>query len=423
MKRLSLALAVLALAAGAALADQEVLQAGRLENAGRISWCWFDDLEPPDPGWTHGDFTATAIPHFHVDTYMAYSGASSWWCGTFDYDADGGYGNRWDDRLDIPPVNWTGYTYPVITLYFRNDTELNYDFTYVEAESNGAFVCLNTEPWWSPIGYDGSLPWQGGGFYLGDKDNPAVCRFRFVSDLHFSDEDGLYDSAGGAFMCDEIQVMDYYTGEVFFYDDVESGGLCTPSLPPIGGDYWHTVSNNCKAWSDPTVWVNTQIDTPGYVPPGVQNWLMTPMVDISCATTCTVRFILQRFTPYVVTTREIGWEGSDHCIESVTVDGGATWTQVNVWPDDWLMGSDDDQCDLGYGPCDHFFTREDITPLLPGTMLAYRWTYYSDDNGVGPDVCGNAGMTIDDVGFFGEGCPCGSVVKETSWGRVKSLYR
>ena len=64
---------------------------------------WHDDMEGDVSGWTSTDFTATVSPHFHWDTYMAYEGAS-WWCGSFDYDADGGYGNGWDDRLSLPPI-------------------------------------------------------------------------------------------------------------------------------------------------------------------------------------------------------------------------------------------------------------------------------------------------------------------------------
>jgi hypothetical protein len=418
MKETALALMVVALVAWAARAEFEVLEPERVWNGGREAWCWFDDLEPPDPGWTHGDLTEGTQPHFHVDTYMAYSGSYSWWCGTFDYDADGGYGNRWTDRLEIPPVDWTGYTYAVLMFYYRNDSEYAYDFTYVEAESNGVFVRLNTG------GYDGVTPWQWDGFYLADKDNPSVCRFRFESDAYWSDEDGLYESSGGAFMCDEIEIMDYYTGTVLFYDDCESGGLCTPvGLDEPAGDYWHTVSNPCKAWSDPTVWVNTQIDTPGYVPPRVQNWLMTPMVDISCATTCTVRHVVQRFTPNVGRARASACADLDGCIESVTVDGGLTWTMLRCWPYAGLGGEWSDQCDAGSLPCDHSLVSDDITWLLPGTLLAYRWVYYSSYNGAGPNSCGNAGLTIDDVGFYGAGCPCESAVEETSWGRVKSLFR
>jgi len=165
---------------------------------------------------------------FHVDTYMGPSGevppggllgSCVWWSGNFDYDADGGYGNSWDDRLVIPTVNLSAAIYPVLTFFYRHDSEPDHDFTYVQAESNGVFVDLN----W---GYDGYQPWTDIGIYgflLMTYDDPFIGRFRFRSDAAGSDEDGLYDSNGGAFMVDNIKVFDFYTGQVLFYDDAEAG--------------------------------------------------------------------------------------------------------------------------------------------------------------------------------------------------------
>jgi hypothetical protein len=357
---------------------------------------FFDDMEGGAPGWTHGDFTATATPHFHVDAYMAYAGAYSWWCGNFDYDPDGGYGNSWDDRLNVPSTPWTGYLYPVFWMAYRNDTEPGYDYTYVQAESAGVWVNLNR-------GFDGVHPWGTAGYYLGDKDDPAVCRVRFLSDGAWSDQDGQYESDGGAFMCDNVQIFDYYTMDVLFIDDVESGGLCSPGIPAAAGDYWHIIDNACKAWSDPHCWACTSVDTPGFVPGGVQNWLKTPSIDIAGALTCTTEFVIQFFVPTV---------DNDYWIEEVTVDNGASWTQLHAW---W-----GDQCDSGYAPCDHFAGGDPITDLLPGTRLAHRWTMYSTDNGIPSDVCFCAGITIDDVEFYGVH---EDPVEETTWGHIKAIYR
>jgi len=420
MGRLILVLLLSAFVAASASARHDLHPARDVTDASRIVWFWFDDLEPEDAGWAHGDFTAVATPHFHVSTYMAYARGHSWWCGTFDYDADGGYGNSWDDRLDVPPVitaveptSWSAIKaryrespapersrdpiYPVITLAYRNDTEPGYDFTYVDAESAGAFVHLNR-------GFDGVHPWGMTGFYLGNKDSPYVCRMRFVSDGAWSDEDGDYLSVGGACMFDEIMVWDYYSGTVYFYDDVESGGLCMPSVPGAAGDYWHILENSCKAWSDPHCWANAEPDTPGFVPPGVQNWLTTPMVNLSNAATCTTYFVIQFFTPTV---------DNDYWTEEMTTDGGVTWTQLHAW---W-----GDQCDSGYGPCDHFGgIADDVSSLLPGTLGAHRWTYHTTDNGAGPDVCGCAGITLDDIGFYGHSYLDRGA---TGWGRVRSLFK
>lgn len=399
MRSLLIVLGILMFAAGVASARQEAYAPRDIPEQGRSTVFWFDDLEPVDPGWAHGDHTATYFPWFHVSAYLSYSGQYSWWCGTFDYDADGGYGNNWDDRLDCPATDWTGYLYPIVTFAYRNDSEPGYDYSYVDASSSGVWVHLNR-------GFDGVHPWGTTGYYLGNKANPVEVRFRFVSDGAWSDQDGDYQSYGGAFACDEIMISDYYTGTVLFYDGVESGGICIPSGPPAAGDYWHIIENGCKSWSPPHVWVNTQPDTnDAFVPPGVQNWLRTPYVDISSAVTCTTYFVLQFYVPTVY---------GDYWTEEVTTDGGASWTLLHSW---W-----GDQCDMGYYPCDHFLGGDDITALLPGTgVVAHRWTYYNTTGtGAGPDICGCAGITIDDAAFYGAEAVA---VEETSWGKVKALYR
>jgi hypothetical protein len=361
---------------------------------------WFDNLDPESAGWTHGDYTAPPVLRFQVSQYHAYDDGTppphnSWWCGTFDYDTDGGYGNHWDDRLDVPPTDWSGAVYPMISFAYRSDTEEGFDFTYVQAKALGVYVNLNS-------GYSGVIPWSTSEFDLSDKDNPAICRFRFVSDCGWSDQDGLYQSDGGAFHCDNIRIWDFFTGDDdLFYDNVESGGLCTPSVPAPAGDYWHIGTSLCKSFSGAGYWANTEPDTPGFVPPSVQNWLRTPMVGVSSTVTCTVSFVFQYFTPTV---------DCDYWTETVHLDG--VGTQLHA-----LWG---DQCDDGYPTCAHFLASTDITALLPASQAQYEWTYYSTDNGAGPDVCQCAGITLDNVGFHGTQL---SAAEKTSWSTVKALYR
>ena len=395
MKRVLITLAILALMVGVASARQEAYQPRDVQDPGRIVWFWFDDVEGGEDGWTHGDATATYVPYFHVDTYMAYSGMYSWWCGTFAYDADGGYGNGWDDRLICPPAPWTGFLYPVVTMAYRNDTEPGYDYTYVQAESSGAYVNLNR-------GFDGVHPWGSTGFYLGNKDDPAQVRFRFASDGAWSDEDGDYPTVGGACMFDDIMIWDYYTGTVFFSDDAESGGLCTPGGPAAAGDYWH-IQTSTEAWSPENHWVNSELPAENFVPPGVSNWLRTPIVDISSAGTCTTYFVIQFFTPTV---------DNDYWTETIVIDGVPT--QLHAW---W-----GDQCDSGYTSADHFGgVADDVSTLLPGALAYHEWHYHTTDNGAGPDICNRAGITLDDIGFYGQ--PAATPVRETTWGRVKGMWR
>ena len=74
---------------------------------------FFDDMESGEGGWTHY-FAIWPEAFFHADQYYAYEDGTppdySWWCGRLDPDYAGGdgYGNGWDERLLVPPVDWTG---------------------------------------------------------------------------------------------------------------------------------------------------------------------------------------------------------------------------------------------------------------------------------------------------------------------------
>ena len=359
---------------------------------------FFDDMESGVGGWTTVDNTATGTAHFHLDTYMAYEGTYSWWCGNFDYDTDGGYGNSWDDRLVIPTTDLTAATYPILTYAFRHDSEVGYDYTYVQAESMGVFVDLNR-------GYDGSAPWTDIGLYgfiLQTYDNPLNARFRFLSDGAWSDQDGLYLSVGGGFMCDIVKVFDYFGGYVYFFDDGETGGLCVPGVPSPAGDWWHIIDRACPAYSDPhSWWCGDDADT-SLIPPNLNNSLISPAVNIVGAGTCTLRMLLHAEVPTV---------DNDYWTEEVSVDGGGTWVVTGTWWGD-------------FGSCDGWGTSGiagvDISPLLPGTAFQFKLTFYSTDNGCGPGAAGGAGIMLDDTWLEDW---TGSAVEEKSWGSIKAMYR
>jgi hypothetical protein len=365
-----------------------------------------DDNENGGVGWTHGDNTATESPRFHVDTYMAWPGGNySWWCGELNHDFSGGdgYGNGWDQRLVLPPIDISTppATYPVLTFRYRHDSEPYYDYTWVQAESLGTYVNLNR-------GYDGSSGgWQDVGVYgflLVDYDAPLDIRFRFISDAAYSDEDDVYDSDGGAFHVDDIKVFDYYTAHVYFFDDVEDGtGLCTPDVPGAAGDWWHIVERRCSAFSDPhTWWCGDDADT-SLIPPGLDNWLMTPVLDLSGALVTTLRFLLHAEVPTI---------DDDYWTEEVTMDAGSTWYQSGTYWGD-------------YETCDGWSLRAllfgiDLTPYTTTEdHFAFRVTLHTTDNGCGPGVAGGAGVMLDDVFLEGYVSP----VERTSWGSIKAMYR
>ncbi len=402
MKKLFIVLAIMALCAGMASAKLTVatstyeLQAPSRENV----VFFFDDIEGDVSGWSSTDFSAGAAPHFHLDTYMAYEGTYSWWCGNFDYDADGGYGNSWDDRLLIPTLDLSGATYPILTYAFRHDSETAYDFTYVQAESAGVFTNLNR-------GYDGTAPWTDIGVYgfiLVPYDNPLEARFRFLSDGAWSDEDGLYLSVGGAFMCDIVKVFDYFGGYVYFFDNGDDQVGLIPAVPGAAGDFWHVIDRECPAYSNPhSWWCGDDADT-SLVPPMLQNGLFSPTVDLSQAAACTAYMAIHFAVPTV---------DNDY----VALFGSAGFGYYGVA----AYWGDFESCDGwgGTGLNVGFDMTQFDTP--PFGMGGFLWIMYTTENGCGPAGGGDAGVMIDDVSF--EGPLAGTPVEETSWGSIKAMYK
>jgi hypothetical protein len=396
-----------------------------------VAVMWFDDMEGDVSQWWSADLTASAVPHFHLDGYLAYDGDYSWWCGNFDYDTDGGYGNAWDDRLELPPisvnpspvenVSWGAIkalfadidsdgaagdgpgesaepaegsdesqghrrgrdpVYPILTFAFRHDSEPAYDYTYVQAESNGVYVNLNR-------GYDGVQPWTDigpYGFDLSACDDPLRIRFRFISDGAWSDEDGLYFSDGGAFHVDNIKVYDFTTGDVLFYDDGESGGLCTPAVPGAAGDYWHLIDRACPALSDPhSWWCGDDADT-SLVPPNLQDALFTPLTDLEGVYSCTCCFAIHLAVP-TVDMDYVEYRGTVNGVDYYSLGGWwGDFGQCSGWGSTaYSVGFDIGQ--FGTGP-------------LYG-MGGMAFVMYTTENGCGPGGGGDAGVMIDDFLLFG----------------------
>jgi len=404
MKKLFIVLAIMALFVSMASAKLTVATPTQeLQGPSRANTLfWFDDIEGDVSGYSTTDFSAGAVSHFHVDTYMAYEGTYSWWCGNFDYDLDGGYGNSWDDRLVIPTLDLTGSTYPILTYAFRHDSEAGYDYTYVQAESLGVFKGLNK-------GYDGKAPWTDIGVYgfiLVTYDNPLEARFRFQSDGGWSDQDGDYLSVGGGFMCDIVKVFDFFTGHVYFYDNADDQVNLVPVVPSAAGDYWHVIDRMCPAFSDPhSWWCGDDADT-ALVPPNLQNGLWSPLVDISSASACTVHFAMHFAIPNL--------DPADYLSMYVTSDG-ANYYSLGGWVGDF--GS----CD-GWGGT-AYNVGFDITQFSAGpyTWGGFLWIMYTTGDGCGPGAGGDAGCMIDDIWF--EGPLAGTAVEESSWGSIKAMYQ
>jgi hypothetical protein len=408
MKKLFIALGVLVLFVGAASASvQTATPTTEIRGPNRPNELfYFEDQDSGAPGWYSVDQTVGAAPHFHVDTYFAcdlagHVGPEHYWCGEQNaaWAGGDGYANSWDDRLELPPVLVAAGNYQILTFKYSFDSEVGYDYTYVQAKQGGIYINLNN-------GYNGS---SGGwndlgvlGFQL-VYDNPAECRFRFVSDGAWSDEDLQYDSDAGACHFDDIKIFDYYTGEVWFFDDVDSGPQCTPAVPGAAGDYWHIVTDLCSSFSDPNSWwCGDDADT-SLIPPNLADALFSPVVSVAGAATCTLRMLIHAEVPTV---------DNDYWNNSVSLDGGTTFHSVGSWWGDFAG------CD-GWGTAG--IAGDDCSAfLVDGNQFVYKLTFYTTDNGCGPGAAGGAGINLDDMWVEGA---AGVPVEESSWGKVKAMYR
>ena len=399
MKKLVIAFAIMALFVGVASAKVSTDYATDFQGPNRVQalYGYFDMTDVT--GFVTVDNTAVATPHFHVDSYMAYD-FNHWWCGNFNFDANGGYGNGWIDLLLVPTTDVTGAYYPVLTFVHYYDSEPAYDFTYVDVKVGGVYVAQNA-------GYDGLIP--GGtwvdlgayGFVLAGADNPVDARFRFVADGAWSDEDGLYDSIGGAYMVDDVKIFDFYGGAVYFFDDVETGGLCIPAVLASAGDYWHLVNDVCSSNVIPSWWCGDDADT-SLIPPNLDNSLITAGIDISTAYTCTVRWAIHAEVPTV---------DNDYWTDWVIVDGTAY--QTGAWWGDFAGCA-------GFGTSG--LNGVDISGLMPAVDLKVMWVFHTTDNGCGPGAAGGAGINVDDTWAEGDN-EWPTAVEESSWGSIKSMYR
>ena len=366
---------------------------------------WYDDMEGDVSEWRTEDFTASDEPHFHVDPYYAYGGdGHSWWCGSFEYDSNGGYGNSWIDLLVLPEihlnptaieeVSWGAVKaayrtessadrdvprarsiQPVLTYAYRHDSEIGYDYTYAQVESLGTYVNLAV--------YNGTAGWTelgASGLDLTGYGDPLNIRFRFVSDGAYSDEDGDYLSDGGAFHVDDIKVYDFLTGEILFFDDAESGGLCVPYTPGPAGDHWHLIDRLCPALSDPHCWwCGDDADT-SLVPPNLKNGLYTPVIEVYESYVCTCHFAMHFAVPTV---------DNDYVSFHGTCNGADYYQMGAMW-------GDFEQCD-GWGSTgfnrgyslNHFCSA----PFEYAGML---FVMHTTDNGCGPGAAGDAGVMLDD---------------------------
>jgi len=191
---------------------------------------WYDFEQMNWQGWTRVDNTAQVDTFFHVDDFaglgggdfgllVAPEGDKAMWCGARPDLNDPymcswvyapGYGNAWNQMLVSDPFQFAG----IVRVHFKAnlDSEPDYDFTYVEIDAGGG-------------------DWQRIGSFTGTNANVDTIlqgvvttsrtkiRFHFTSDGAWSDQDGLWNTDGGA-VVDAITIFDDVS--TIDYEDFES---------------------------------------------------------------------------------------------------------------------------------------------------------------------------------------------------------
>jgi len=192
----------------------------------RMEAAW--DIETGDPnivvavvdtGVAYEDYPA--LPHWHIDTYRAYSG-HSWWCGLNnpDWTTPPGYGNGWKDYLQHAFDLTTATGIVTFSYQYRYHLERGYDYAYVEVSSDRGLTWDQLKSYTGPFS-SRLVRWRADSVSLSNyKGSNILIRFRVYSDETYSDEDGYFNS-DGAFFVDEIRLED--DSGTLFYDDVEGG--------------------------------------------------------------------------------------------------------------------------------------------------------------------------------------------------------
>ena len=251
--------------------------------------------DPAWNGWTSGDLTQPTVSHWNVSNYnLPDPGDHAAWCGDISFescledDPVGGYGNNWHDllefRVTVPdPASSSTITVTADLLY---DTEPGYDFVYLSYKYQGQ--SLGNMANWTGTG---AAPVSGSVTYIPpeylDTTDIAVY-FRFKSDVAWSDDDCLVQTAG-ACQVDDINV--HLVNGAFtedYFEDFEHGGapddfgIWNIAFPDGVGDFaniWTGLEDNdpCNTNYTPQVaFIDDGVVVPGTGGSDCINWCYGP---------------------------------------------------------------------------------------------------------------------------------------------------
>jgi hypothetical protein len=262
-----------------------------------------------DAGWTHIDNSEKPTA-WHIDSLFACQG-KAWWCGLVDsswiYDSNrAGYDNSWYHALQNQiAIDSIPLSTP-IRISFRHyfNAEPDYDWGQLEV--------FDPYDAWTPVAtFNGEVGGPGASCdsviaavpdsvrsHLQELTFPLMFRFLFTSDIAYSSADGLYDGDGWA--VDNVTVT-AGTSQVLFFDDCENGpGTWQPTVYFGVGDYWRLANNvvteDLCTNNRTNIWVDFDAITNSLVS-RLDNWLITPPVDIQRASEASVTFDVYRNLP------------------------------------------------------------------------------------------------------------------------------
>jgi M6 family metalloprotease-like protein len=187
---------------------------------------------------------------FRRATDCAIAGSYSMWVGTTQGDASTmnwnssstpGYGNGWDESVSRD-FFYDGSGSVTIGFSYAHELEPDYDYVYLEVTVGGTTSVVRT--------YNGVASGTDAidlTPYL-TPSAPYTVSFHFVSDVLYSDQDGLYPTSCGAFTFDDVTVMG--GGETYFsdFESHEDGWYQDPVRNPP--KEYFLVENRQKLGSD-----------------------------------------------------------------------------------------------------------------------------------------------------------------------------
>jgi len=254
-------------------------------------------------GWIGWDETYNETPYFRriastdprfglikcTGSAAGLGGAYSYWCGVFQdeakaacYASGQGYGNGWNVCIEHT-FNYNGGT---VTLGFqyKNATEDNFDYTSVYVDTTGNGDNIEVASYTGIVnGTESRVLTQGA--ELPRVAKPIKIKFCVVTDGAWSDQDGSFPTACGAFALDNVVI----TGAIAHSADFESsdnGWMLSPPQPGPGGEWsnlYHVNDLPATAFACPCALYDSVLAFPdnhnGHNP-FVFNSAISPWIDL-----------------------------------------------------------------------------------------------------------------------------------------------